>query len=63
LQFTAHFGGPVLQNPEPSARLAVFSPFDLTGYRMMILEHPESHIVKLDDGSTWQIFLGRHLWK
>ena len=22
---------------------------------MKILEHPESHIVKLDDGSTWQI--------
>jgi hypothetical protein len=26
--------------------------------RMKILEHPESHIVKLDDGSTWQIFPG-----
>jgi hypothetical protein len=26
--------------------------------QMKILEHPESHIVKLDDGSTWQIFLG-----
>src|ERR1700735_3423091 len=25
---------------------------------MKILEHPESHIVKLDDGSTWQIFPG-----
>jgi hypothetical protein len=25
---------------------------------MKILEHPESHVVKLDDGSTWQIFLG-----
>ena len=25
---------------------------------MKILEHPESHIVKLDDGSTWQIFAG-----
>jgi hypothetical protein len=23
---------------------------------MNILEHPESHIVKLDDGSSWQIF-------
>ena len=23
---------------------------------MKIVEHPESHIVKLDDGSTWQIF-------
>ena len=25
---------------------------------MKILEHSESHIVKLDDGSTWQIFPG-----
>jgi hypothetical protein len=25
---------------------------------MKILEHPESHIVKLNDGSTWQIFPG-----
>ena len=25
---------------------------------MKIVEHPESHIVKLDDGSTWQIFPG-----
>jgi hypothetical protein len=25
---------------------------------MRILEHPESHIVKLDDGSIWQIFPG-----
>jgi hypothetical protein len=25
---------------------------------MKILEHPESHIVKLDDGSTWKIFPG-----
>ena len=25
---------------------------------MKILEHRESHIVKLDDGSTWQIFPG-----
>jgi hypothetical protein len=25
---------------------------------MKILEHRESHIVKLDDGSIWQIFLG-----
>jgi hypothetical protein len=25
---------------------------------MKILEHPESHIVKLDDGSTWQICPG-----
>jgi hypothetical protein len=25
---------------------------------MKILEHPESHIVKLDDGSTWRIFPG-----
>jgi hypothetical protein len=25
---------------------------------MKILEHPESHIVRLDDGSTWQIFPG-----
>jgi hypothetical protein len=47
-----------LQNPEPLARLTVFSLFDLIGYRMKILEHPESHIVKLDDGSTWQIFPG-----
>jgi len=23
---------------------------------MRIPEHPESHIVKLDDGSIWQIF-------
>jgi hypothetical protein len=29
-----------------------------TGCRMKIVEHPESHIVKLDDGSTWQIFPG-----
>src|SRR6202165_548509 len=29
-----------------------------TGHRMRIVEHPESHIVKLDDGSTWQIFPG-----
>jgi hypothetical protein len=57
-KFTGHFGGPSLQNPEPLARLTVFSLFDLTGHRMKILEHPESHIVKLDDGSTWQIFPG-----
>jgi hypothetical protein len=25
---------------------------------MKILEHTESHIVKLNDGSTWQIFPG-----
>jgi hypothetical protein len=25
---------------------------------MKILEHPESHIVKLDDGSVWQVFPG-----
>jgi hypothetical protein len=25
---------------------------------MKILQHSESHIVKLDDGSTWQIFPG-----
>ena len=25
---------------------------------MKILQHPESHLVKLDDGSTWQIFPG-----
>jgi hypothetical protein len=25
---------------------------------MKIIEHTESHIVKLDDGSTWQIFPG-----
>lgn len=25
---------------------------------MKILEHPESHIVKLDDGSSWQVFPG-----
>ena len=25
---------------------------------MRIVEHPESHVVKLDDGSTWQIFPG-----
>ncbi|WP_029584372.1 hypothetical protein [Bradyrhizobium sp. URHD0069] len=25
---------------------------------MKILEHTESHIVKLDDGSTWRIFPG-----
>jgi hypothetical protein len=25
---------------------------------MKILEHPESHIVKLDDGSIWQVFPG-----
>jgi len=25
---------------------------------MKILEHSESHIVKLDDGSAWQIFAG-----
>jgi hypothetical protein len=25
---------------------------------MRILEHPECHIVKLDDGSMWQIFPG-----
>ncbi|SHL90829.1 hypothetical protein SAMN05444159_7158 [Bradyrhizobium lablabi] len=25
---------------------------------MKILEHSESHIVKLDDGSSWQIFPG-----
>jgi hypothetical protein len=25
---------------------------------MKILEHSESHIVKLEDGSTWQIFPG-----
>jgi hypothetical protein len=25
---------------------------------MRILAHPESHIVKLNDGSTWQIFPG-----
>jgi hypothetical protein len=25
---------------------------------MKILEHSESHIVKMDDGSTWQIFPG-----
>jgi hypothetical protein len=29
-----------------------------TGQRMKILEHPESYLVKLDDGSTWQIFPG-----
>jgi hypothetical protein len=29
-----------------------------TGDRMKIVEHSESHIVKLDDGSTWQIFAG-----
>jgi hypothetical protein len=29
-----------------------------TGDRMKIVEHPESYIVKLDDGSTWQIFQG-----
>jgi hypothetical protein len=27
-------------------------------YRMKIVEHTESHIVKLDDGSTWRIFPG-----
>jgi hypothetical protein len=25
---------------------------------MKILAHPESHLVKLDDGSIWQIFPG-----
>jgi hypothetical protein len=25
---------------------------------MKILQHPESHLVKLDDGSVWQIFPG-----
>jgi hypothetical protein len=25
---------------------------------MKILAHPESHLVTLDDGSTWQIFPG-----
>jgi hypothetical protein len=25
---------------------------------MRILEHPESHIVKLDDGSDWQVLPG-----
>jgi hypothetical protein len=29
-----------------------------TGHHMRIVEHPESHIVRLDDGSTWQIFPG-----
>lgn len=29
-----------------------------TGHHMKILEHPESYLVKLDDGSTWQIFPG-----
>jgi hypothetical protein len=29
-----------------------------TGHRMKIVEHSESHRVKLDDGSTWQIFPG-----
>jgi hypothetical protein len=35
-------------------------PFRSSGkaYRMKILEHTESHIVKLDDGSTWRIFPG-----
>jgi hypothetical protein len=29
-----------------------------TGYHMKIIEHPESYLVKLDDGSAWQIFPG-----
>ena len=29
-----------------------------TGPHLKILEHPESYLVKLDDGSTWQIFPG-----
>jgi hypothetical protein len=29
-----------------------------TGHRMKIVEHSESHLVKLDDGSTWHIFPG-----
>src|SRR5450755_3075500 len=40
--------------PRPSA-----FPYKLAEkVQMKILEHPESHIVKLDDGSTWQIFPG-----
>jgi hypothetical protein len=39
-------------------RLPFLSVVLATGDRMKIVEHSESHIVKLDDGSTWQIFAG-----
>src|SRR5579859_4849961 len=32
------------------------SPSEAT--RMKIMQHPKSHLVKLNDGSTWQIFPG-----
>ena len=52
-----HFSA--VQGSELLASITVFCLFvSAAGCRMKIVEHPESHFVKLDDGSTWQIFPG-----
>jgi hypothetical protein len=42
----------------PDARLAQTDDLASLLELYRVLEHPESHIVKLDDGSIWQIFPG-----
>jgi hypothetical protein len=52
-----HFSA--VRGSELSASIAVVcSLCSRTGHRMKIVEHSESHLVKLDDGSTWHIFPG-----
>ena len=45
-------------NLELLLSIPVFPCAFATEVRIKIVAHPESHIVKLDDGSTWQIFPG-----
>ena len=51
-----HFSA--VRGSELLANSTVFFVVCATGHRMKIVEHSESHLVKLDDGSTWQIFPG-----